>query len=108
MQWIKKVVPFGQPFYNFIYTFSFLLNKYIIKAAIKNVITYVATTTAQFPAIKLLPAIVDDTIEGNLANVEMSKNFIGFIGNNPPIYTNKSFGVPGIKNSTNSIISSLF
>ena len=36
----KKIAPtLGQFFYyNLIYTFSFLLNTYIIKAAIKNVI----------------------------------------------------------------------
>ena len=45
------------------------------------------------------PASVDVIIDGNLANVEIATNFDAFIGSNPPIYTNKSFGVPGIINN---------
>ena len=38
-------------------------------------------------------------------NVEITINLHGFTGNNPAIYTNKSFGVPGNKNKINIIIS---
>lgn len=36
---------------------------------------------------------------------EISINLSGLIGNKPAIYTNKSFGVPGIRNRINIIIS---
>ena len=58
-----------------------------------------------------LTAIVEDITDGNLANVEISMNFDGFIGNNPPIYTSKSFGVPGTINNrhkTSSTFRSFF
>ena len=51
------------------------------------------------------PASVDVIIDGNLANVEIATNFDVFIGSNPPIYTNKSFGVPGIINNIINIYS---
>ena len=60
-----------------------------------------------FPFTIPTPAIVDDITDGNLANVDINMNLSGFIGSKPPIYTNKSFGVPGIKNSI-IIISSTF
>ena len=50
---------------------------------------------------------VDDITEGNLAKVDININLSGFIGNNAAIYTNKSFGVPGIKNNI-IIIHSIF
>lgn len=56
----------------------------------------------------MLPAIVEEMIDGNLAKVEISKNLSGFIGNSPPIYTSRSFGVPGIKNSKNKTVSTFF
>ena len=59
----------------------------------------------------LFPNIVDDIIDGNLNSVDIAINLDDFIGNNAPIYTNKSFGVPGIKNKiiiTNSIFFSSF
>lgn len=39
---------------------------------------------SQFPSKILLPAIVEEIIEGNLAKVEINKNFKGLIGSNPP------------------------
>lgn len=47
----------------------------------------------QSPLAKFAPANVDEITEGNLANVDISINLNGFIGNNPAIYTSKSFGV---------------
>ena len=64
--------------------------------------------TCHFPPNKLLPAIVDEIIDGNLNNVAISINLLYFIGNSPPIYTNKSFGVPGIKNNNIITISIFF
>ena len=61
----------------------------------------------QSPIASLSPANVEVITDGNLANVEININFIGFIGSNPATYTNRSFGVPGIKNNI-SIISSIF
>ena len=40
-----------------------------------------------------------------LNNVDININLIGFSGNNPATYTNKSLGVPGIINSIAIIIS---
>lgn len=51
----------------------------------------------------MLPAIVEEIIEGNLANVLINRNFIDLTGRIPPKYTIKSFGVPGIKNSKNKV-----
>ncbi len=51
--------------------------------------------------------MVEDIKEGNLANVEIAKNLDVLIGRSPEIYTNKSFGVPGIKKSINNITSIL-
>ena len=45
----------------------------------------------------------EEIIEGNLAKVLIPKNLNGLTGNSPPIYTIKSFGVPGIKNSINKV-----
>ena len=73
-----------------------------------NVITYTNILIFQFPSDILLPAIVDDIIDGNLQNVAININFIGFIGNRPPIYVNKSFGVPTIKNNIISNFSIFF
>lgn len=56
----------------------------------------------QSPTASLSPTNVEIITDGNLANVEIKINFIGFIGNNTATYTNKSFGVPGIKNNTSS------
>lgn len=75
---------------------------------IEKVMTYVIKIIIQFPYSILLPTIVEDIIDGNLANVDINKNSIGFIGSNPPIYTNISFGSPGIKNDKNSNILILF
>ena len=86
-------------------TTFFFFSAQISTPVIKNVATYTDIITFQFPSTRLLPAIVDDIIEGNLANVDISKNFSVFIGNNPPMYVNKSFGVPGIKNKMNKVIS---
>ena len=72
---------------------------------IKNVITYTKILIFQFPETILAPAIVEDIIDGNLAIVDTITNLTGFIGNNPAIYANKSFGVPGIINKINIIIS---
>lgn len=69
-----------------------------------KVIAYVIIITVQFPTTKLLPAIVEEIIDGNLAKVDISRNFTGFIGNSPAKYTNRSFGVPGMKNNMNSIV----
>lgn len=55
----------------------------------------------------LLPAKVEEITEGKRANVEIIKNLEARIGSNPAIYTNKSFGVPGIKKSISKIISIL-
>ena len=76
-----------------------------IIAVIRNVTPYAITLVFIFPTTMLEPAMVDDITDGNLANVEISINLNGFIGSSPPIYTNKSFGVPGIKNSIIIIIS---
>lgn len=53
------------------------------------------------------PKRVNASIAGILAIVEIKINLIEFTGSNPPIYTNKSFGVPGNKNRIKKIISSL-
>ena len=37
--------------------------------------------------------------------MDITINLVGFIGNSPAMYTNKSFGVPGNKNSISIIIS---
>ena len=73
----------------------------------KNVMAYIARLIFQSPLIKLSPANVEDTTEGNLAKVDISINLSGFIGNNPAIYTSKSFGVPGTINNI-IIIHSIF
>ena len=72
---------------------------YITINVTTNVITYANILTCHFPCNSLSPAIVDDIIDGNLSSVDIAKNLDVFIGNSPPIYTNKSFGVPGIKNN---------
>ena len=69
-----------------------------------NVITYANILTCHFPCNSLSPAIVDDITDGSLTNVDISMNFNGLIGSRPPIYTNKSFGVPGIKNNIGGLI----
>ena len=50
----------------------------------------------------------EEIIEGNLAKVLIPKNLNDLTGNSPPIYTIKSFGVPGIKNNTNKVKYSFF
>ena len=72
-----------------------------------NSLTNFSGAICHFPCNSLFPAIVDDIIDGNLSSVAIAKNLDAFIGNNPPIYTNKSFGVPGIKNN-NAITVSIF
>ncbi len=84
--------------------FSLLLKKYAMIPAKAKVIAYVTIITVQFPTTRLLPAIVEEIIDGNLAKVDISKNFTGFIGKSPAKYTNKSFGVPGMKNNINNIV----
>ena len=44
------------------------------------------------------PTIVEVITDGNLTSVAININLNGFTGKSPPIYTNKSFGVPGKKN----------
>ena len=80
---------------------------YITIKVITNVITYANILICHFPSNNLFPAIVDDIIDGNLNSVDIAKNLVVFIGNNPPIYTSKSFGVPGIINN-NAITVSIF
>ena len=72
-----------------------------------NVIRYTSTHIFQFPFTILEPTIVDDIIDGNLAKLDIIRNDIGETGNSPPTYINKSFGVPGIKNKKNNIVSIL-
>ena len=54
----------------------------IIKNVIANVIKYTIILTSQFPCEKYCPTIVEEIIEGNLQNVAIAINLIGFIGNN--------------------------
>ena len=72
-------------------------------ATIANVTPYIIKLSFQFPFSKLAPANVEDITDGNLANVDISINSVGFIGSNAAIYVSKSFGVPGIKNNIKSI-----
>ena len=51
----------------------------------------------QLPFTIVDPVSVEDNTDGILANVDINKNLTEFIGNNPAIYTSKSFGVPGTK-----------
>ena len=74
-------------------------------AVITNVIANTVIIISQLPSKILFPITVDVIIDGNLANVEINIKCNGFTGKIPPIYTNKSFGVPGIKNSIKNIIS---
>ena len=75
---------------------SKILTSQIIKNVIANVIKYTIILTFQFPCEKYCPTIVEEIIEGNLQNVAIAINLVGFIGNNAPKYVNKSFGVPTI------------
>ena len=87
-----------------------LSNLFTIKIAIPttiNVTTYAIIDTCMFPLNIFSPAIVDEITDGSLANVDIKTNRYGFIGKSPAMYTNKSFGVPGIKNNIN-IIHSIF
>ena len=77
-------------------------------AVIANVIKYTTILIFQFPSVILLPAIVEDIIDGNLQNVAININLNGFIGNKAPIYVNKSLGVPVIKNKIINILSIYF
>ncbi len=89
----------------------FLSNILIIVSIIAvniNVTAYAAILNFILPSTIPAPAIVDDITDGNLANVDIKINLNGFIGSKPPIYTNKSLGVPGIKNSIIKIISTFF
>ena len=70
-----------------------------------NVIAYINKLIPQFPFEIFAPTIVDVITDGNLTSVAIKINLNGFIGKSPPIYTNKSFGVPGRKNSMHNIIS---
>ena len=70
-----------------------------------TIIAYKIIPNFQSPTAIFAPAKVYDITDGNLANVDISMNLDGFIGNNPAIYTNRSLGVPGNKNSINIIIS---
>lgn len=77
-----------------------------IKTATATTITpYNKIPNFQSPTAIFAPANVDDITDGNLASVDITINLVGFIGNSPAMYTNKSFGVPGNKNSINIIIS---
>ena len=51
---------------------------------------------------------VDEIIDGNRSNVAIAINLDDLIGNMAPIYTNRSFGVPGNKNSSIITISIVF
>ena len=85
-----------------------LSNLFIIINSIPTniiVIAYASKLIFQSPFAKFAPTIVEDITDGNLANVEIHINLIGFNGNNPAIYTNKSFGVPGNINNMTMIIS---
>ena len=79
----------------------------MITPTIVKVIAYAISPIFKSPFAIFAPAIVDEITEGNLANVDISMNLIGFSGNKPATYTNKSYGVPGIINSI-AIISSIF
>ena len=74
-------------------------------ATINTIDTYSIILIFQSPIAKFSPASVEVITDGNLANVDININLLGFIGNRPDTYTNKSFGVPGNKNNIRSIIS---
>lgn len=59
-------------------------------------------------SISPCPNNVNAIIAGILASVDININFVELTGNSPPIYTNKSFGVPGNKKSIKKIISNFF
>lgn len=54
----------------------------------------------------MLPVIVEDISSGNLAMLNIIKNFGKLIGKSAPIYVINPFGVPGIKYAIKSAISS--
>ena len=70
-----------------------------------NVTKSTIALISHFPTDILAPASVDEITDGNLTNVDININLIGFIGNKPPKYTIKSFGVPGMKNNIQTKIS---
>ena len=72
-----------------------------------KVIKYTSATIFQLPYIMFAPTIVEDKIDGNLAKLDTIRKFNGAIGSNPPTYISKSFGVPGIKNKKNNMVSIL-
>ena len=80
----------------------FLSNLFTIKIitiAITKVSMYINILIFKLPFKMLAPIKVEEITDGNLTKVDIRINLNGFIGNSPPKYTNKSFGVPGIINN---------
>ena len=59
--------------------------------ATSTIAKYITMLFFQSPTAKFAPASVDDITDGNLANVDISINSVGFIGSNAAIYVSKSF-----------------